>query len=341
MYDKISVNKWNDIKYNVTTIQEDIADDLFISCISYEPRTIGILKKLDKDYKADMGLFVINEKFEKFSKVQENKKAINDILAKSSFFDNSRYLLSSIDNPIKIIIEIDKILKTSFANKRRINITFDVTTFPRGELLTVIYYLRHLAMIGSLRTLYVSPEKYGDWLTEGYKYSTIPPFFEGPPTFERKTALFILTGFEYDRAVSLIEDVEPSALILGRPIPGTSDEFRDTSERIIDKLRRTRKIVSAIYDIPANNPFSCREILEDIIQEHSKSYDFFVAIMGTKLEVLGAYLAYEAREQNPIFRIIYPIPLVYNIGDYSFGCRDVYEIILKGDNNEKKQSKNT
>ena len=47
--------------------------------------------------------------------------------------------------------------------------------------------------------------------------------------------------------------------------------------------------------------------------------------MGTKLEALGIYLAYK---ENPNFRIIYPIPLTYNVVNYSHGCRDLYEIFL-------------
>jgi hypothetical protein len=49
--------------------------------------------------------------------------------------------------------------------------------------------------------------------------------------------------------------------------------------------------------------------------------------MGTKLETLGVYLAYE---ENPNFRIVYPLPLIYNVVDYSYGCRDIYEILLYG-----------
>jgi len=331
--EKITANRWDDRKYKVTTIKEGSPDDLYISCISYEPRTIGLFKKLDSGYKADTGLVITNEQFEKFSKVRENKKEINNILERMAFFNNLNTLSSSIDNPIKIIIEIDKIIKNRFADKQKINITFDITTFPRGELLTVIYYLRHLTIIDTIRILYISPKKYGKWLSEGYRYSTIPPFFEGPPTFEKKTALLILAGFEYDRAVSLIDDVEPSALILGRPHPGTSKEFRDADEDIITKLKRTRRFTKEIYDIPANDPFLCRDSVKEIIQKNSQSHDFFVVPMGTKIEVLGTYLAYE---ENPNFRIIYPVPLIYNVVNYSSGCRDVYEVLLKCDETAKK-----
>ncbi len=324
--EKITVNKWNDKKYTIASIEEGIPDDLFISRISYEPRTIGVLKKLNTNYKADIGLFITNEKFEKFSKVEENKNIIETALNQSSLFNEYKILTSTIDNPITIIMEIDRIIKDNFKDKQKINITFDISTFPRSELLTVIYYLRHLSRINIIRILYVSPIKYGEWLSSGYRYSMIPPFFEGPPTFEKKTALFILTGFEFDRAISLIDEIQPSFLILGRPRPGTSEEFDDVGDFIFNKLKSTRKIDGGIYIIPSNNPFQCRDSFKEIIRENSQNYDFFVAPMGPKLELLGVYLAYE---ENPNFRIIYPVPLAYNVGNYSLGCRDVYEIILK------------
>jgi len=330
--EKCIVHSWSDNKYKVVTIHESIPDDLYISCISYEPRSLGLLKKLDKNYKAEVGVFIMNERFERFKKVKSNKKEIDRFLEKTSFFNHRNDILASIDNPIKILIEVDKIIKQQFGKKQRINITFDITTFARSELLTLIYYLRHLPTIDTIRIVYVSPIKYGDWLSEGYLYSMVPPFFEGSPTFEKKTALLILAGFEYDRAVSLIEDLEPSALIIGRPHPGTASEFEDFGETIIQKLRRTRKIQTHLYDIPANNPFRCRDFLRNSIQEHLQEYNFFVAPMGTKLEVFGAYLAYE-KDQN--FRMIYPVTQIYNVGSYSSGCRDVYEVFLSNVNNKK------
>ncbi len=334
---KISINEWKNRKFEIETIKNGTSDDLFISHVNYECRTVGTLKKFSTNYKADTGVFFMEEKFSESGEVQKNRIEINNILKCSSFFDYSEYFPSSIENPIRTIIEVNKIIKNRFASRQNLNITLDITTFPKGELLTLVYYLLHLPRVNSLRILYISPTKYGDWLSRGYKYSMIPPFFEGPPTFHKKTALLILTGFDLDVAISLIDDIEPSYLILGRPNPGTSDEFKDVSEEIVSRLKRIRRITEEISDIPANDPFSCRDALGGIIQKKSQSYDFFVAIMGTKLEVLGAYLAYE---KNQDFRIIYPVPLIYNVKNYSSGCRDIYEIFLRGGNNSGKQSEN-
>lgn len=329
---KISVTSYGNPQYSLGPIRKDGKDELFISCVSYEQRSVGVLGRLDKGYRAHIGLFVVNEEFLEFRNVKANMKRIKRILRRSPHFDHRRDVLSSIDNPVKVIMEIDKTLKNRLGDRSRIDVTFDMTTFPRCELLAILYYIRHLSAVDTIRVLYISPDRYGIWLSEGYRHSIIPPFFEGPPTFGKRTALLILTGFEYERAVSLIDDLEPSAVILGKPSPGTAEDFKDGSSEIIKKLARTRRVTKIIHDVPGNDPFLCKNAVRGIIESKSSLYDFFVAPLGTKLEALGVYLAYE---ENPDFRIVYPVPLVYNVGGYSFGCRDIYEMTLRRNRSPK------
>lgn len=316
------VNSWSDSEFSINKILDDVPDDIFISCISYEPRTTGILKKLNRDYSAQIGIFIINEEFKKSISIQ-NK--IETFLNTKNYFERSVSVTSSIDNPIKLIMDIDKLIRDGFPENQNINITLDMTTFPRSELLTILYYLRHHSKVNYIRILYTSPIQYGSWLTEGYRYTSTPSFFEGPITFERKTALIILTGFELTRAISMIDDVEPSYLILGNANPGTAPEFRDKSQEIVNNLKLTRRITTEILDVPANNPYLCKNFISNFIDMNSKDYSFFVAPMGPKLGVLGTYLAYEERQN---FRVLYSVPLAYNIQGYSSGCRDIYQILL-------------
>jgi hypothetical protein len=186
---RINISDWSKSDVFIRTIEEDTPDDLFISCFSYEPRTSGALKKLDTNYKAKVGIFVINEEFKNIIfKMQEVASFANSI----SFFGKSVDIESSIYNPIKLIMEVDKIIREDFSKEERINITLDITTFPRGELLTIIYYLRHHSKVNCIRILYVSPIKYGEWLTEGYRYTSTPSFFEGPTTFEKKNCSYYI-----------------------------------------------------------------------------------------------------------------------------------------------------
>jgi len=323
----IEINKfpYSDKTRSIKNIDPKAADDIFISCISFEPRTFAILNKLDDSYFAEFGFFIFNEKFLIYEKMKVNKQKFENSKYLSKF-KNFQQTFSSLENPIKIIISLDKIIQTQFNENDNISITIDTTTIPRGELLTLLYYLRNHTKVGSIRILYSSPEDYdANWLSEGYINSTIPPFFEGSSCFEKNIALFILTGFEYDRPLGLIEDLEPSLLILGKPEPGTSEKFLEQSKKLIAKLNKSRKIETKIVKISANNPFKSRDEILSIISEHSESYNFYITVLGPKLELIGAYLAYE---QKPNFRMIYPIPLIYNVENYSKGCKEIFEVIL-------------
>ena len=99
--EKVTVNRWDDKEYEINTIKKDLPDDIFIACISYEPRTTGILKKLGKSYKADVLCFITNEKFKDFTRLKENKKEIENILQISSFFNNYNTISASINNSVK------------------------------------------------------------------------------------------------------------------------------------------------------------------------------------------------------------------------------------------------
>lgn len=322
---KIDRKKWSDPDTSIISIDPNISDDIFIACISYEPRTTAILEKLDKKYKAEMGVFILNERFKDYENVKNNLSVCNNIIDRGNNFFSTLWIPSALENPIKIIIELERIIRDKFVHKSDLSITIDVSTIPRGELLTILYYLRNHKNIKNIRILYVSPEEYGDWLTEGYVGSTIPPFFEGTKCFDKKTALFIMTGFELARPLGLIEDLEPSLIIFGSPEPGTSDIFLKQSQLIIEKLKNSRKVDVEYFKIPANNSNAAKKEIINIIKNHSKEFDVYVSVLGPKIELIGAYLAYE---ENPTFRMIYPIPLLYNVGDYSCGCRDIYEFYL-------------
>ena len=174
--------------------------------------------------------------------------------------------------------------------------------------------------------LYVSPKKYGGWLSKGYRHFSLLPFFEGPAAFDKKIALLILTGFEDERAINLIRDIEPAAIFFGFSEPGTDPHFAQNSLKALEEIRARSSIHTETIKIAGNDPFKCRDTLEDLFQRLSPEYDFFVAPIGPKPGVVGLYLAYE---RNPSFRIIYPYTMLYNVHNYSTGCRDFYQLVLE------------
>lgn len=332
----MNISRWMKLENSITrktwlfntinTIERNISDDLFISRISFEPRSIGILKRFNKEYKVNTGLFLFNTELLEYPNIKYNMNKIKKSKRLKNKFGQIFIEELEIDNSISPIMVLNDLLEREFKEKQKIRITFDITSFPRNELLNILYYLRNHEKSIKLRILYLSPRKYGKWLTKGYKSYITLPFFEGPKTIEKRIGLFILTGFEYERAISLIDEIEPSTLILGKPIPGTHRKFKDASEKIVDLIPKARKIFTKIHEVPANNPFKCKKIIQKLIKDNSGDYDFILTVLGTKLEAIGAFLAYE---ENPNFRIISSIPFVYNYESYSKGCRDIYEILLK------------
>ena len=138
----------------------------------------------------------------------------------------------------------------------------------------------------------------------------------------------ILTGHETNRAIHLINEIEPSKLYVAQSKPGTAPEFVEKSLQTAQNIVTYRNIDIEIFDLPADNPFESKRILLEIIKKNSDKYDFYIAPIGPKLTVLGLLLAYE---EFPYFRVIYPYPEIYNTKNYSTGCRDVFEIIFSKD----------
>ena len=68
-----------------------------------------------------------------------------------------------------------------------------------------------------------------------------------------------------------------------------------------------------------------KKVLQDLFLKYSTEFDFYVAPIGPKPALVGLYLAYE---EKPMFRVVYPHTIAYNVEHYSTGCREIYEMIL-------------
>ncbi len=297
--------------------------DLFISCVSFEKRSIGFFKKLD-EIEIKSCLTFINKD------IIENSKSFNNIfkkfkeLIKKNKFSN-KLIETTLENPSKIVLEIEKTLnEMNFDNtKEDFEILVDITAFPRGQLFTLLYYLFNSESIKFVDIIYISPFDYFPPLSYGYKRFLIPPYFEGPNSFKKSIALIIFTGLELDRAINLIQEIEPLFLILLNPEPGTID-VADKSRNIIDKIKSTQEISTKILDITANDPIKCKDEFNEILNIY-QNFDFYVSVMGPKIEVFAVLLAYL---EDPRFRIVYPIPMYYNTENYSNDCYEIYEFLI-------------
>jgi hypothetical protein len=198
-------------------------------------------------------------------------------------------------------------------------VTVDTTTFNRESLLTAMALLRNHFPASKIRVAYTSPQKHGEWLSQGYRSVRNVMSFAGIQQSSRPTLLVVLSGFEPERTLKLIEEHEPSKVLLGIGDPPTNQQFlqRNLDEQ---KLILARQEVEK-FSFPASDMLLCRDSLETLLQAYLKSHNIALAPMSTKLSTLAVFLV---AEEHPEIQVTYCVPGEYNTDSYSSGADSVF-----------------
>jgi hypothetical protein len=112
--------------------------------------------------------------------------------------------------------------------------------------------------------------------------------------------LIVLTGYEVERALSVIENQEPFMVLLGQPEDATHEEFFQRSLQTRESIAAT--LMRARQDT-CDFPFSCRDVekcrrkLDELVWTHKESHNIFIAPMSTKLATIAAFLVAEANPE--------------------------------------------
>jgi hypothetical protein len=310
----------------IKPISESRPDDLFLACASYEPRSTSVVSQLDTNYQTRFGRVYVNKEFTSGSaglRLNANLGTIKSKLS-GSVSEVEVHLGSWLDP----ILQLEALLLAtriddSTHDSPVQHITIDVTTFNREALLCAIAIIRENYPLAVVRTLYVSPDKHGDWLSRGYRLVRSIVGFPGVQQPALPTALVVLSGFEPDRTQKIVEEYEPSKLLLGIGDPPTEPSFL-TRNLHDQSLMLARQDVEQ-FKFPANDMLACLSKLQSIVSELKDQYNIVLAPMSTKLSTLGAYLVAEC---NRDIQIAYCVPGEYNIDDYSSGTGRRYEQTL-------------
>ena len=172
-------------------------DDLFLVCASYEERSVASVESLSQEYRCKTGVIYVNADFiEKYQgcSTKERLEQLKTILkphcdclkvAEGSWLDARKQL-----DALKLYIAPKgKTLPVGAT------ITIDTTTFNREALLVSGLLLRKHYINAKIRTLYVSPQGHGDWLTQGFRSIRNVLGFGGIQKSRLSNVLCILSGF--------------------------------------------------------------------------------------------------------------------------------------------------
>jgi hypothetical protein len=318
------MNKWDFELFNtqggLRSIKEDSPDDLFLVCASYESRTIAVTQSLSSTYRSRRGIIYINRELRDIPKsknVEYNLNYLYENLRRHC--DAVAQVEGSWRDPKKQLTVLRDALVPKGTNEKRWAITLDTTTFNRESLLTALALLRAHLPQSNIRITYASPSEYGDWLSRGFRGVRNVMSFAGIQQASRPTLLVVLSGFEPERTLKLIEEHEPNKVLLGIGDPPTKEPFLEKNV-IEQKLVFARQEVET-FKLPVNDILDCWGYLERLFDSYRTTHNIVIAPMSTKLSTIAVYLL---AENHPEIQISCCVPGEYNTEDYTKGIDSIF-----------------
>lgn len=110
-----------------------------------------------------------------------------------------------------------------------------------------------------------------------------------------------------DRPLRLFEGLEPSKVILTVGDEPTDASFLAQNTELVERLSNQMENVE-VEKVSARDPHAAARKLTDIFSSNTRDYNIIVSPLGTKLQVVGLYLACET---HPEVQIVYSFPDVF------------------------------
>jgi len=241
-----------------------------------------------------------------------------------------------LSDPLDLVRKLQMFVKSLTTQQTFRYITIDITTFPRQALLLLTRYVDEHPHRGVIRLLYGEPKRYATeekkkedrWLTRGVLSVKSVPQFGGVQFPRRAKLLTVILGHEGERTHITVRRHQPDKIIL---IPQGQQQHHKGLKEIAE--RENEQIIS-IYGqesfwksgLPSRGVVETERVIKKIYAQHRYTHNMFLAPNGTKLQLIGGYLACRRR---PEIQITYAVPAVYNWQKYSTGTGRLSQMILE------------
>jgi hypothetical protein len=302
-------------------------DDIFICFASFEERCKGFEISL-KDYKANHCciLRIIDEPCEKREKLlQELMQLLNNVGQVS-------ILETQHKDPIVGIIRLAEYIR-NHVNRDCPRISIDITTFPRKHLFLVLKLIDKMGLWDGLRLYYTLPVKYLTDMIHPLSYGlgeiAIIPTFKGFYNPHEELKLILFLGYDGDRALALLEGIEPHKTMLVIPQPAFYPEWEGKTEELNRAILSQTDEGSVFYS-DAQDPISTFKLLEKIIcpRKEFNQGNWYIAPLGTKLQAVGVY--YFLAKYPEAASVIYAALLRHNEDAFTEGIGKTFEVSKRG-----------
>ena len=309
------------MRLQLSKLNESLGEtpETFICPVSYESRCLSVARIVTQKNLENI-LFLYNSDYE--SQITENLSALKQL-----FIGVSTEVEMRTDDPIATADNLmSKVVPV--INQTTELCLIDITTFTHEQLLILTRLLIEVAPGKRIKFVYTGADEYSTnhheadkWLSKGVSNIRTVLGYPGIMLPSQKLHLIILTGFEAERAETLIFNAEPALLTLGLGARGqsVSEKLHKTNyvfhKRVEDFVQETLNSLESVqqFDFSCVDPI---QAMNDIIGAVDKFPTYNVAIcpLNTKPSTLGAALAATKYER---IQIIYAQPAEYNTIGYS------------------------
>ena len=315
---------------------------LLVLSAGFEDRALEFISNIDMDKNTRIILVkFLNE----ISNNEEIYRKYCNIISESICEDNLITVVLKKDRPRDYSID----LGASLVNiPREINqMWVDISGMPSHMICATLQILRSYKPAYKLNLIYTSAKSYHPNKiefnklkknqAEGIEYlpaslaremseNLILNKFSGQRTNEGRSCLALFAGYEVHRSIGVIENVNPSILLLmyGKP-EGDGLEWRlDLSRQLHKKFEKTRK--SAVEEVSTLYLKDSIDYLNQYYEYIYDEYDLTIAPVCSKMHAVAAYLFWEAYEE---VQLIFPLPVGYETERKAENVGQTYITILE------------
>lgn len=333
-------------------ISKSQPDDLFIACASFEPRSRCLIECMAGHYHTKRSAIYVNREFQESGPTPKNIKEMQANLEKAS----DVFLGISVGS-WEIASDQFQALRAMIApngiETENLKITVDITTFNREALLACLTIVRWAYPNAEVRLAYVSPAAYNPvgraalqkiagesgqdldpaviqeyvWLSRGFRKMRNAIGFSGFQKPNLPSLLILLPGYEVERPLTLVDNLEPAMVLIGRAIDSTKDEFYERSVHSKNQMLRLFKARQPVEEFD----FSCKDIeksygiLAKVVDHYYYTHNIFLASLSAKPTLIAAFLLAERFDR---IQLTSSVPGEYNVDDYSGGTHEVSFFML-------------
>ena len=292
-------------------------NEIFICFASFEERCKGAASRL-KDYKANK-CYILHITDEVCEKREQAVVELGKILSE---FGEVCVVDTMHSDPVVGLLALSQEVQAVCDYSEPISVTIDISTFPRKQLLLMLRLLEELHLMNSTRILYTEPGKYlADMdmpLSFGIKEIGIIPTFKGNYDPHKELKLILFLGYDGDRALALLENIEPHKTIIVIPKPAFYPEWEGKTEKL------NGAVLAAVDDkcvhySHSQDPDSTVDLLKRLIKPENEDVpdNWYIAPLGTKLQALGVY--YFTSKWPDVASVVHASALKHNDEKFSEG----------------------